>query len=105
MAASLIVPTVDRLEPGIQSLLLFWEYVFGVYRCDLILLHFLRVCCSSPCGAEYSCYGTLSLLCMEGIVLFYTKVQVSGKCVLCIVYACMYVCMYACMYVCMHVGM
>ena len=73
LAASLIVPTVDHLEPGIQSLLLF----FGVCRCDLMLLHCPRVCCSSPCVVECSCCRTFPLLCMEGIVLSCTVFRQS----------------------------
>ena len=43
VAVSLIVPTVDHLEPCIQSLLLFWQHVFVV--CFVVIYYIYIYMC------------------------------------------------------------
>ena len=76
VADSLLVPTVDHLEPGIPIILFSSQHIIGVYRCDLILLHCPIVWCSSPYGVECSCCRRFSLHCIERILFSCTDVWI-----------------------------
>ena len=73
-------------EPSNPVRLTHFRPYFGVCRCDLMLLHCPRVCCSNPCVVECSCCTTFS--CFVWKVLFYPakKCEIFGNRVVYVLY-------------------